>query len=423
MSFSTTLTNCLQFCKGALVYYVYYILWLCLRTVNNTFQRFNKNSDKALIGRIIWRRKLAVFINNDPSDFLCLSYDLVESDYVLKPNVSLYCVSRDEATFVETPENLNLYSSDENPFLYMAQFDKGTRVIRMSISTFCSIAKTIGDPRVPVVWITSTGRCGSTILSQVFEAIPGTLTLAEPEAPQSIALMWKFKQVGHSKLEMILRAVIRMLCKPHPGITMFCIKGTPAALPIMADVSRLFPDIKHIFSYRDCLGTVTSWLGLMTATPYTVALRASIDHEWFASVIPLGRNHFIKLLINVPSKFHHVSLKTNTAGLFTHFWANNVLIAGNAISHHKSIVPVKYECLLNDPMGTCSRLFENIGIDNRYLDIVVEVFKKDSQRGTILSRSRVGDDPRRMISQEDRLEMDAILSRYGLPKLHEDFCL
>ena len=74
-------------------------------------------------------------------------------------------------------------------------------------------------------------------------------------------------------------------------------------------------------------------------------------------------------------------------------------------------------------MGTCSRLFENIGIDNRYLDIVVEVFKKDSQRGTILSRSRVGDDPRRMISQEDRLEMDAILSRYGLPKLHEDFCL
>lgn len=405
------------------MYAVYKTIWLLLRKVNNTFETPEKESDQVRIGRIIWRRKLAVFINNDPSDFLCFSYSSVASDYVLRYNVSLYCIDQDEATFVETAENLKLYSSNENPFLYMAQFDKSVRVIRVPIAIFCKLADIIGDPQIPVVWITSTGRCGSTILSQVFEATQGTLSLAEPQAPQNIAFLRKFNKVSHSKYEMILRAVVRMLCKPHPDTTLICIKATPAALPIMADISRLFPKLKHIFSYRNCLGTVTSWLGLMTSTPYTVVLRASIDHEWFASLFPLGRNHFIKSLINVPSQFQHVSLTTNTVGLYTHFWANCMLIAREAISHHNTILPVNYEELQSDPMRTCSRLFQVIGLDKQYLDHIEDVFEKDSQRGSILSRSRVGDDPRRLISPSGRFEMDAILSRYELPKLHDDFSI
>ena len=372
---------------------VYYTIWLLLRIIHNIFETSEQRNDKAQIGHIIWRRKLAVFINNTPSDFLCFSYSSVDSDYVLKPNVSLYCIAQDEATFVGTPENIKLYSSDENPFLYMAQFYKSMRVIRMPITTFCQLANRIGDPQIPVVWITSTGRCGSTILSQVFEAIPGTLTLAEPQAPQNLALLRKLDKVNHSKYEKILHATVRMLCKPHLDTRLICIKATPAALPIMADISRLFPNFKHIISYRNCLGTVSSWLALMTATPYTVALRASIDHEWFASLFPFGRNHFIKLLINLPGKFQHVSLKTNTIGLFIHFWANCMFIAREATSHYKTILPVKYEELLSDPMSTCSRLFHNMELGKQYLNLVEEVFKKDSQRGSILSRSRVGDDP------------------------------
>ena len=423
LSVPTTLFNCLLFCKDILVYAVYYTIWLLLRTVHNIFEMSEQRNDKAEIGHIIWRRKLAVFSNCDPSDFMCCSYSSVDSDYVLKHNVSLYCIAKDEALFVETPENVRLYSSDENPFLYIAQFYKSVRVIRMSIATFCQLANKIGDPSIPVVWITSTGRCGSTILSQVFEAIPGTLTLAEPEAPQNLALLLKFNKVSYNKYEMILHAIMRMLCKSHPNTTLICIKNTPAALPIMADISRLFPNSKHIICYRNCLGTVTSWLGLMTATPYTVALRASIDHEWFASLFPVGRIHLINLLINVPSKFQHVSLRTNTIGLFTHFWANCMLISREAISHYNTILPVKFEELKSDPMCTCSRLFKIIGIDKQHLDLVEEVFKKDSQRGSLLSRSRVGDDPRRLISPNDRFEMDTILSRYGLPKLQEDFSL
>ena len=418
-----TLVSLLWFFRDVLVYSVYYILWQLIRTVNGIVETSEQQNDNVQVGRIIWRRKLSVFTNASPSDFLCFSFSKVDPDYVLKPNVSLYCVTHHEATFVETPESINLYSSDENPFLYMAQFGRSKRVIKMPIETFYKLASKIGDPRIPVVWISSTGRCGSTILSQVFEAIPGTLVLAEPQAPQNVALLRKFNMVNQSEYEKIFHAIVRMLCKPQPGTSMICIKATPAALPLMTDISRLFPNLKHVFSYRNCLETVSSWLGLMASTSYTVVLRASIDNEWFSSFIPLGRNHFINMLINQPNELRHVSLETNTIGLFTHMWANFMFIARNTVSQKKNILSVKYEELLADPLCTCSRLFQNIGLDQKYLDRVADVFKQDSQRGSILSRSRVGDDPRRLISSPDRIKAEAILSLYDLPQLHDDYRL
>ena len=49
---------------------------------------------------------------------------------MLKPNVSLYSLTKDEAVFVETTEGINVYSSDEDPFLYFAQSDRGKYVIK-----------------------------------------------------------------------------------------------------------------------------------------------------------------------------------------------------------------------------------------------------------------------------------------------------
>ena len=93
---------------------------------------------------------------------------------MLKPTVSLYAVSATEALFVETPKSVNIFSSDENPFFYIAQFRRCKRVIKVPIKSFHRLAGKIGDPEVPVTWLTNTARCGSTILCQVLEKVPGT---------------------------------------------------------------------------------------------------------------------------------------------------------------------------------------------------------------------------------------------------------
>ena len=74
-------------------------------------------------GRILYKRKLHLWANFCVRDFLCIYSSSVELDYVLKPNVSLYSLSKEEAVFVETKTDINIYSSDVNSFFNLAQFD------------------------------------------------------------------------------------------------------------------------------------------------------------------------------------------------------------------------------------------------------------------------------------------------------------
>lgn len=51
----------------------------------------------------------------------------------------------------------------------------------MPIESFLTLADQVGDPVGKLVILSNTGRCGSTLLTQVFEDLPHTVTLSEPE--------------------------------------------------------------------------------------------------------------------------------------------------------------------------------------------------------------------------------------------------
>ena len=190
-------------------------------------------------------------------NFLCLYLSNVDAEYVLRPGVSLYSVGKHEAVFVETVDGINIYSSDENPFLYMAQFNRSKNVIKMPLKLFHAFAKKIGDPTMPVIWTSHIGRCGSTLLGQLFEKIPGTQLFAEPDAPTNIDYMEKMKEISEYERVELIRSTVRFLCKPHPGTKRVVIKTRHICAPLMMDITKLFPTIKQIFLYqklqRDCL--------------------------------------------------------------------------------------------------------------------------------------------------------------------------
>ena len=89
-------------------------------------------------GRILWKQKHFEMDETSPFDFLCFFNLRVKPDYVLRPNVSLYALSNEEAIFVETAENVNIYSSKVHPFFFVAQFRYAKNVIKMSITQFVS---------------------------------------------------------------------------------------------------------------------------------------------------------------------------------------------------------------------------------------------------------------------------------------------
>ena len=230
-------------------------------------------------------------------DFICAFRTRVKPEYVLKSNISLYVVTKQEAISVETPKKVNIFSSDTHPFLFVAQFYNATKVITMCIIDFLSLADKIGNPRFPVVWISNTGRCGGTMLSQMFESVPGTLVIHEPDPPTNLYHLHEDNKLMESEYEVMLKSTIRIMCKPNQGITRICIKPRPVCCGMMTDITKQCSYMRQLFVYRNSLDTLKSWLGIMAYDPYIAVVRACTDAVWFSNLCPYMRdllvNHFV----------------------------------------------------------------------------------------------------------------------------------
>ena len=87
-----------------MIYVVYLVLLKLCCVINCILDTFIVNSSKnnAQVGKILWRRKISTYHTSSPMDFLCVFSSRVIPEYVLRPNVALYCITKKEAIFVET---------------------------------------------------------------------------------------------------------------------------------------------------------------------------------------------------------------------------------------------------------------------------------------------------------------------------------
>ena len=375
----------------------------------------------AQISRVLWRRKCFMIDVTSSRDFLTTVGYNVHPEYVLKPTVSLYAITKDEAVFVETPDEIKLFSSDIHPFLYIAQFQYCQRVIKMPIHSFHKLANEIDSSTVPVIWLSNTGRCGSTIIGQLFESVPGTILMSENDSLTNLAYMKEKGMVSHQEYEEILTSIVRVICKPRPNINRLCIKCRSCGMVHMKFISKLFPHIKQMFLYRNVQPTVSSFLGVTVSETALACWRYFADNEMIVRFIPFLRKYLHNYFSLNDSDFLKDSSDINTVEMFTSMWTKFILQTQNVKSHYKNILPVKYEDLISDPQKTCEHIFEAVGIDIAVVKTALQVLKSDSQRGSVLSKSSIRGHPSRSISAADKIKANCILSRHNLPLMGEDF--
>ena len=422
--------NVLKYVLRLAAYLLYCGCWLCACALNCvingwilTLKLNELTSNTAELGRILWKQKFSILSETSPYDFLCIFRTRVNPEYVLRPTVSLYAITKNEAIFVETPEEVNIYSSDVHPFFLAAQFLHATKVIKMTIRDFVNLAEKIGDPTVPVIWISNTGRCGGTLLCQVFESVPGTLAIQEPDPPTNVHYLNEGNTIEDSEFGIMLKSMIRVMCKPRPGITRICIKPRPQCTVMMRDIGELGLDVRQVFIYRNSMDTLRSWLALMSHDPYLVVLRLSGDAVWFSNILPCLRNKLKYYFMHKMKNTLDLATDATTSHVFTYSWANQILIARDAMSRDQYIVSVKYEDILSQSTKVVKQLFERSGVDTRHIERAVTGLSRDSQRGSGVSHAKIGDASHRSISETDRIKCDAILSQFNLPRLGEDFRL
>ena len=422
------LTSYIRLFVSVVIYAIFRLLFnavaVCNAFLKQTVLKVHQETEAGLFGGILWKRKFHEFAIHSVRNFICIYSSSVSPEYIFKPNVTLYSLTKHEAVFVETEEDIDINSSDESPFFTFAQFSRCKNVIKIPIHCFHALADKVGGPSLPVIWVSQSGRCGSTILCQVLENIPGTLVIAEPDPPAIIDSMYRTQGISEEERDRLLISTIKLLCKPHAGTKRICIKTTGYCVSLVKPISKLFPDFNQILMYRNCEETVTSYVAFLNYNPLIKVLHILMDSDWLKFAKRFVKKSTEIDFIRKTKESEAIAADTKvtcTVGVFTYMWANYIFVLRDAMRHDKSIFAVKYEDILADKVETFRDVFEKLGLDLSNLETALTAFDKDSQRGTVVSRSRVGLSSTNVISDKERIEADVILSCYTLPRMGDDF--
>jgi hypothetical protein len=170
----------------------------------------------------------------------------VSPSYVLaNDSVSLFTVNEKDAVFIEAREaDMQLWKSRYNPFIKNAQMEYGHRLIVIPLAAFHRMSEELGDPKGKLILLFSTGRCGSTLLTQLFEHTGFAVTISEPDLLTILAV--RYRNHGDSdQLRQLVQNVMRWTCRPYKEFepAAYLIKLSSISSCAMHFFAELYPTV------------------------------------------------------------------------------------------------------------------------------------------------------------------------------------
>jgi hypothetical protein len=311
-----------------------------------------------------------------PTDFRTRDDGAVDPGIVLQvPNISLYCLDFEnrQALFVETPSECDI---SDAPFLYAAQNEAARRLIQVPFAALHRLADEIAIDPARLILIYSTGRCGSTLVSRAFQAIPGVDSLSEPDVFTQMLGTWGPDDLDGDEQAALLRSCTLMQCAPGRtrGATAWALKFRSEVTALGPLFYSIFPEAKVVFLYRHAAPWVRSYLRLRGGDPL---MPVSVDR---------ARAGFGRIHARLEPK------ETVTALEFlAQMWISPMKMCLEMQRRGIPMFIARYEELNAAPREVLAQMFAHCGLSidaARNLDVVLE---RDSQEGTALSRTSVGE--------------------------------
>ena len=104
--------------------------------------------------------------NNVKCASLCQTWGLIYNTqwWIRRPWSTSMCLCMKMMMWLA---DMHLWRSDFSPIIRYAQFDFCRRLIIVPLTTFHRLAEAIGDHQGELIFLFNTGRCGSTLVTQV----------------------------------------------------------------------------------------------------------------------------------------------------------------------------------------------------------------------------------------------------------------
>ncbi len=340
----------------------------------------NRLEKSAQIVNIVWRAKFNIFRVTRKQYFLYYHDKYVRPDYVLQhENVTLLAVEKDYAMFAVTDPKENMYDSSKFPFLFVSQYLETKKLVIMPIRSFHKLADELGDPEVPVAMTAMTTRCGSTLLTQMFNRVPGTRAMSEPWATVNIHELRCTGSITADESCRLIRSAIRLHCKVEPGsgVKRIFMKMTSFHGPQFGDFGKLFPQFIYFFNTRHPIPSLKSLKHVVLSSPMDLSMLLGLRWREMANM---------KFTISYYSKYDHLSKRYNKwipyraetfFGLFT--YSMTIL----AYFDNKNLFnrTILYENLTREPEEELKKVFNIFGVSLDHIPVALDALKKDSQNG------------------------------------------
>ena len=345
----------------------------------------------ATVLEITEKTKTFPFATALPENFLTRPAGTVDAQTILdNPYITLYCLddANQAAWFVETPPEVDLTQA---PFYYVAQYDNALRLFAVPYETFHQLADAI--PPAKLIFVHSTGRCGSTLISKTLNTVDGVRSLSEPDIYTQILFLRHLDKSRDDLYRRLLRSS-----------TLFYGKGTPMlALKFRAMVIYLgdllygeFPDAKQLFLYRN----MESWARSMGLETRPVA-----DRRIPLTEFPIHRQAMTPLRTEFVAEYGREANGVEWSALTWLSLMEGYLALCDA---GQPFLAIRYEDIQAHPKKVLSAVFEYCGLAAS-VDRAYDVFASDSQEGTLWSRANREERVNIPLEPEERAWQQAVL--------------
>lgn len=373
--------------------------------------------------RIRFRAKLGELGPAFMDNFLLTHESYDPLDVLFRDNVTLLTVTGCHALFVQGPEGFNFFGSKESPFSFITHFEFAEQLLIVPLEQFLEFSRRdVPKPSANVVFISMTGRCGSTLLTQMFEELPYTLTLSEPDF---LTVMNPFEGHPHSSealvqhVEQALKGAIHFMCKDLKAnrVDNIVIKLRPVTVAITHKITKVCPEVRHVFLYRSPIGTVASYVTMVQSFPrilYEKLFWPRGFSKMYLCLIPEGSDKQSMLTdMHQKSLTHYDHVRCWTELVLAHILPCKEYRAKGLVN----IYPVTYENLIHEPQETMSKLITHCHIDPFQARLCARALEQDSQRGTSISQTTLAKSRKVDFTPIELEIMEGIMAAFDFPKL------
>ena len=374
------------------------VLW-CVKGTEWRLKRDRAIFERSAHRLTIWfKHSVDMLYGVDLRNFVLTHDCSLHPEYVLKDEVTLLQLTATDAIFVESDASMPPPFCNAYSFILYGQFQTGRKIITMPISSLLQLCKAMPPTEAKLIFLYNHARCGSTLLTSIFDHTERTVSYNEPRALDS-ACRLAYNAWDSDTSREVIRSVIRMYAKPYGGYKeapmAYIVKHCVTNMAFAQDFHALFPEALNLFIYRDSTASALSTRRVAEFMPSVklmirlLNVRIAFLSCFLMKILGLAGDMFRSW---APKFSADLELNYHLSALCYHYY-NTLRDQGIPITG------IRYEDLCRHPETMIRKILKLAEFPEMFLPLAAKAMDTDSQYAMPFSRkvtkhlrSRIEDD-------------------------------